>query len=350
MSEITVIGSGNIGYATAGHLAHKGFEVCLCGSKPSKKINITGVLNAEVELDMATTNRVEAVKDSKYIILTATSLYHAEIIQEVAESLSDDSVVILFPGKFGGSLYIENIIKNINPDFDGYVVESHPLYAARMQNENTINISGIKNKIRFASTTLEKTRIIAKEIQQLFPMLEPTDSWLERSFCDIGWLLHVPTFLFSINRIENKEPFLFYYEGVTHKIAEIIEALDNEKIKLAKHLGIQAHSLTDILEEYYGTTGDSVYEVIHNNVPYQKIKGPDSLDHRYVLEEISEYYIPMYELSVLLNLDLPVLKSIIDLSGLITKHDFYKIGRSLNKIVQDVNYFHETHEKQLVAL
>lgn len=347
MKLITVIGSGNLGFATAAHLSYKGFEVCFCGSKPSKTINIKGCIDTTVEVYKTSTNKQEAVKSARYIILTVVSLYQAEVIKEIAKHIPNDSIIILFPGKFGGSLYIENLIKKINPDFNGYVVESTPVYAARLQDKNTVRISGVKNTVRFSSTTLEKTNNITNEIQMLYPMLIPSESWLQRSLCEIGSIMHVPTFLFNINRIEQKESFLFYAEGVTPKIAEIITALDQERTKFAEVLGVNCYPLVDIIKEYYDTEGNNVYEIIHNTIPYQSIKGPDSLNHRYIYEEISEYYIPLYELSVSLKLDFPMLKLIIDLSILVTKYDFYKNGRSLNKIVKDVNAFHENTQKQL---
>jgi opine dehydrogenase len=347
MTKITVIGSGNIGFATAAHLTYLGHDVCFCGSKLSKKIKIKGCINKAIEISEVTSDKKDAVKNAKYIIITITSLYQANVIKEFAQDLSNESIIILCPGKFGGSLYIEKIIKEINPDFRGSVVETTPPYAARIEDKNTINISGIKNKIRFSSTTDEKTKMITPEIQSIFPMMISAESWLERTFHEIGWLLHAPTFLFNINRIEKNEKFLFYADGITPQISKIIVALDQERMNLAKVVNVDCVSLKDVIREYYGTIGNNTYEAIHNNIPYKSIKAPESLEHRYIFEEISEYCIPLYELSVLMKIDMPMLKSIIDLSTVITKYDFYKNGRHLNQILDKADYFNGDKETKL---
>lgn len=347
MNKITVIGSGNIGFATAAHLTHCGHKVCFCGSHPSKKIKIIGCINKSVEISEITTDKKEAVKNSKYIIITITSLYQANSIKEFAKDLPVDSIIILCPGKFGGSLYIENIIKEINTDFKGFVVEVTPPYAARKEDKNTIKIIGIKNKVRFSSTTEEKTKLVTSEIQSIFPIMVPAESWLQRTFCEIGWLLHAPTFLFNISRIEKNEKFFFYTDGITSQISEIIVALEQERMDLAKAVKVNCPTLKEIINEFYGTVGNTTYEVIHNNIPYKSIRAPESLEHRYLFEEISEYCIPLYELSILMSVDMPVLKFIIDLSTVITKYDFYKNGRHLSQILDKADYFNGDKKTKL---
>ena len=345
--NVAVLGAGNIGKAKSAYLASKGFNVNLYNRSinriepllKTREISFTGVIEGKGILNKVTTNIYEAIEGTDIILITTPALYHLDITRDIAPLLKSNHIILLFSGKFGGSVLIDKAIKDINPLFDGTVIEATSVVSSRLNPDGKIWIRGIKQKVRFASINFTKTMQATPVVISLFESMTPTDSFLKRSFYDIGSILHVPTFLSNLPRIDQAEDFYFYKQGVTNKVADLIEILDAERSNIAKAYNINSISLMDIIKEYYATPGDSLFEVIHNNETYMISKAPKGLYHRYILEELSESLVPMYKMGLYKGVKTPLMRSYIDFASVLYQYPFMEKGRDLTFIC-DNEYLH----------
>lgn len=341
--KIAILGAGDMGKAKAAYLASKGHQVnlfnrSLPGIEPfikTKTITFTGSLNGEGKLHKLTTNIFEAIDGVQIILLTTPALYHKELACKIAPYLNNKQLVILFSGKFAGSNYIENVIKEINPAFAGKVIGATSVFSSRMKENGEMWIRGVKQKVRFASNEADKTVELTPIMRDLFESLVPSVSFLERSFCDIGCILHVPVFLSNFTRIEHSEDFYFYKDGVTPKVADLIAALDEERVSVAKAYNQDVPTLKTILNEYYNSEGINLYEVIHNTPTYMISKAPKTFYHRYIMEELLESMVPMYKMALLKGLDPVLMRSYIDFATKIYDFPFMQKGRDITLITNE---------------
>jgi opine dehydrogenase len=340
MKKVTIIGAGNIGMAVASYLSNKKYDVTLLTSNKEvinsfendNSVTVSGLMSFETMIKNVTDDKEAALKDTEVVIITTPALYHESIAISISNYLENNSLIVLFSGKFAGSILIESIIKEKKPKYFGSVIEATSVFSARKLNYHHVRIRGIKNLVRYASVSYEQTKASEEILTDMFPSLAPVNCFLERSFCDIGSMLHPAISLLNLTKIETGTEFKFYLNGATQKVVDLIEILDHERISIAKSYNVTVPTLRQIIFEYYGSEGDNLYEVIHNTIPYQESVAPVSLDHRYLIEDVSESLLPMYELALQAGVNVPVMKSIIDLTMFICDYDFYLKGRTLSKL------------------
>jgi opine dehydrogenase len=103
-------------------------------------------------------------------------------------------------------------------------------------------------------------------------------------------------------------------------------------IKVAKAFGIDALSAKDWLYEAYGARGETLYEALQNNDKYRTIDAPTTLQHRYIFEDVSTGLVPIASLGDMLGVSTPNIKLIIQLASMLTGVDFWKNGRTVEKM------------------
>ena len=113
-TRYTVIGAGHGGKAMAADLAAKGFAVSLY-NRTAERINeivACGTIDLEYEdgisrccpLTLATSEMGEAIEEADVIMVVAPASAHRDVAHGCAPHLRDGQIVILNPGRTGGSL------------------------------------------------------------------------------------------------------------------------------------------------------------------------------------------------------------------------------------------------------
>ena len=75
-----------------------------------------------------------------------------------------------------------------------------------------------------------------------------------------------------------------------------------------------------------------MYECIQSIDCYKEIDAPDSINHRYIYEDVPTGLVPLEEIGKELNLDMKNTTLVIDLADSILKTDFRKHGRNLGAL------------------
>jgi opine dehydrogenase len=90
------------------------------------------------------------------------------------------------------------------------------------------------------------------------------------------------------------------------------------------------------LQEYiyhaYGVKEETIYDAIQHNTAYGGVMGPDTLQHRFIFEDIPTGLVPFASLGELLNVPTPNIKLIIKVASLLVKTDLWSIGRTVQKL------------------
>lgn len=156
----------------------------------------------------------------------------------------------------------------------------------------------------------------------------------ETSIGNVGLVLHCAPLLLNTGWTENESNiYKYYYEGITPIIGKLIDKIDQERVSVARALGLEIETARDWFKRTYHIEEETLYECIQNNEAYQTIDAPRSLEHRYIYEDIPCGLVPLEAVGKHLGLEMNTTRLIIDLASSLLDVDFRKIGRNLDDLV-----------------
>jgi opine dehydrogenase len=147
-------------------------------------------------------------------------------------------------------------------------------------------------------------------------------------------VVHVPGMLANIGRLDAGEPVQFYGQGLSRGVTGIVEALDAERVAVARAYGVEVASVFGWLAGTYGLEGGSLHELIqrlHREI-FKDSPAPDRLDHRYVTEDVPYGLVPLAELGRAAGVPTPVTDALVTLTSAALRRDFRAEGRNLEKM------------------
>lgn len=346
--NITVIGAGNSGLAMAAHLGQAGNNVVLWNRTKSviykliktRIIYCEGVIKGKVKIDLVTDDMEEAIKNSDIILITVPASSHKEIAELIGRTIKKETLIVLNPGRTFGALEFREAYKKFNNKFEQTIAETQTIiYTCRKTGEDSVNIISLKNDVLISTfDSDDNNEIIAKLPQCIQQYFIPARSMIETSIGNVGMILHCAPLLLNSGWTEsNKHIYKYYYDGITPSIGRLIEKIDGERIAVSKLLGLEVESTKQWLKRTYNVKGDSLYECIQNNEAYNTIDAPNSLNHRYIFEDIPCGLVPLESAGKNLGLAMTNTSIIIDLASSLLNIDFRNNGRNLKSLFYDQN-------------
>jgi opine dehydrogenase len=83
--------------------------------------------------------------------------------------------------------------------------------------------------------------------------------------------------------------FLFYSQGVTPAVAQLIAEIDGERVEIMRKASLKSISLVELLYRYGFSSVDSnssVFESIRSSSTISEIRSLNNLNHRYLVEDV----------------------------------------------------------------
>ncbi len=340
MNKITVIGSGNGGQAFAGYCAANGYEVCLYNRsldnlqeiRHTKSIRLIGKINQIGKIADITDNIQQACDFSDLILIVTPATSHRQLARQMSPYLNSNHTVLLNPGRTLGALEFEQELSKQSTEHVNIGETQTLVYACRIVEQGLVNIIGVKDRVPISCTRKSDIDLILSKVRTIFPCLKKGESLLKTGFDNIGSIFHPAVILFNAATIERQESF-YFYRDMTPQIASVIEALDEERIKVGEAYGLNLISVKDWITYAYPTTkGRDLCERMRNNPAYHDIKAPGSIFTRQLTEDIPTGLLPMSELGHLANIDTPLMDSIITIVSTLLNTDFRTSGRTLGNL------------------
>ena len=187
-------------------------------------------------------------------------------------------------------------------------------FAARSVGPAEAVIYGAKTELTAAALPARRTPELIEACLPLFPMLVPAQSVLHTGLANVGAILHPTITLLNADRIQRGDSFDFYCEGVTPHVASVLQAADSERLRIARAYGVAACSLQSWIASAYGHRAESLLDSIGGNPAYAGIKAPNTLVHRYILEDVPTGLIPLLELGGAAGLASPTLANLVKMA------------------------------------
>ena len=341
----TVIGAGHGGKAMAAHLALMGFEVTLYNRTPDNVAVIKARKGIELEssedaahgfgqLALITSDMREALATADVAMVVTPSTAHADIARAAAPHLRDGQIVVLHPGRTGGVFEFVQVLKQNHCQADVTVAEAETLiYASRSEGPAKARIFRIKESVPVAALPAGRTPQVLEALWPAYPQFIDGTSVLHTGLNNMGAIFHPALTLLNAGRIESTAgEFQFYIDGATPSVAHVLEVLDRERVTVAAAVGIRARTGLEWLKMAYAATGADLHEAIHNQPGYYGIQAPSTLNHRYITEDIPMSLVPIAALGQRYGVSVHAMDSIIRLACIIHRTDYWRRGRTLDKL------------------
>ena len=343
--NFTVIGAGHGGKAMAAHLGLMGFPTTLYNRTPERIAAIKELGGIDLtsfeggprglgKLEKVTSNIEEALGNAQMIMVVVPSSAHRDIAKACAPYLKDGQIIVLHPGRTCGAIEFVKILRDMDCKADVTVSEAETfIYASRSDGPAQAKIFRIKDAIPIAALPASRTKLVLEMIKQAFPEYIDGGNVLQTGLNNMGAIFHPALALLNAGWIESTHgDYQFYIDGVTPSVARVLEALDRERVTVASSLGIRARTAMEWLKLSYDAEGEDLNEAIHNQPGYYGIKAPPSLNHRYIFEDVPMSLVPIASLGKRYGVSVRAMDSIIRLASIVHHTDYYRRGRTLDKL------------------
>lgn len=343
--KYTVLGAGHGGKAMAAHLAVMGADVALWNRSFDhiEVIKKRGGIELESPeggphgfgaISLVTSEISEAIAHAQVIMVVLPSSAHADIAKIAAPRLKDGQIVILHPGRTLGAIEFARVMRANGCTADVTVAEAETfIYASRGDGPAQARIFRIKEAVPLAALPSTRNELVLEAIRHAYPQYIDGVDVLHTGLNNMGAIFHPALALLNAGWIEHTHgDYQFYIDGVTPSVARALEVLDRERVTVASAVGIRARTALEWLKLAYDTTGADLYEAIHNQPGYYGIKAPPTLNHRYIFEDVPMSLVPIASLGMRYGVSVRGMESIIRLCSIIHKTDYWRRGRTVEKL------------------
>jgi len=353
----TVIGAGNGGKAMAAHMALMGCRVTLYNRTYNnvEMIAERGGIYLESfeggprgfgEIVLITSDIQKALDGANIIMVVTPSSAHRDIARLVSPHLKDGQIIILHPGRTGGTLEFAAVLRQRKCTADIVLAETETfIYASRSEGPAQARIFAIKETVPLAALPATDTKVVLEATRDVYPQFIDGVNVLHVGLNNMGAIFHPALTLLNTGWVESTHGnFEFYIEGATHSVSRVLEVLDRERITVASSLGIRARTAMEWLKLAYNAEGETLYEAIHNQTGYSGIKAPPSLNHRYLFEDIPMSLDPIASFAARYGVSVRCMESIVRIGCIIHSTDYWRRGRTLDKLeIKELSVSELTH-------
>ena len=340
--NITILGGGNGARTAATEIALLGHRVTLYDIEPLAfsllPIKEAGYIEAfgriegkaQVKIEL---NLEKAIDGAELILIVVPTMYQASYAKKLGPILKSGQHIALMPGSLG-SLEFRTELDNIGCDKEITIGEIAALpYATRIESPLSVHVFGRRKIVSAGVFPSCKTDEVFHLYEDIYPGIERMRDVLEAGLSNPNPTLHCLGVLLNAGRIEKSRGDFYYYdEGLTQNVCNAVEAIDQEKIALGKILGLNLLSLVDTYWKMgYGPKGHNFWEVIRGVSSLVNIKGPETVDSRYLTEDVPIGLLIYSQLGRQLGVDVRLMESVIHISSALLKRDFIREGRTLTR-------------------
>ncbi|RQD72055.1 MAG: NADP transhydrogenase subunit alpha [Tindallia sp. MSAO_Bac2] len=357
---VCIIGSGNGALAAAADLTLRGHQVNfyvndhyrnrLKSLFEEKTIKLDGVGETGLaKLNMVTSDLAEALEDTDLIMPVLPAYTIGKLAEELADYLKPDARIVLAPGSTGGALIMARKLYEKLGKNQIRVSEMHSLpYAARSNGEQNEALILLEcKKLYFSTFPAKYNEEMTELVKAIYPSIETVSDVLESSLNNGNPVSHPAPVVLNAGKIEyfNGEHY-HYREGITPSVARVNGRIDEERLAICKALGYPAIRAIDRLYAMgYAPKRETLYECYRDSDAFNPLKGPTSLQDRYLVEDTKCSLVALASLGDALGIDTPVMDSVIVLASTLNDEDYGETGCTVSdwglegKTIEEIKTF-----------
>lgn len=345
MSQVTIIGTGHGGYAVAADLTLAGHDVTFYVSEKyasrvevlfqEKTITLSGKgRQGEAKLYNVTSDPNVAFKND--IIMPVVPAYSLKsFAEEAAPHLRDNHKIFLVPGSTGGSLVVARKLHELGKLNGVKIAELHTLpYASRKKDNSSVEIVLMCKTLYFSAFPAKYNEEMHDIMKGFYPIVELQNDVLETSLNNGNPISHPAPIVLNAGAIEHSNGNHYHYrDGISPSVARVLEKMDAERKLIVESLGYPfIETRKRIVDMDYAPARDTLYESYRDSKTFSSLQGPDSLSNRYLTEDTPYSLMVFSKLAKSLDIQTPIMDSIIHLASALRDEDYFTTGISLEDL------------------
>jgi opine dehydrogenase len=348
VQRVAVLGAGNGGIPAAADLKLRGFEVALFElpqfSKNLDMLQEKGSIQLKeadqtqkVSIDFLTTDITQALDGAQMVLITIPATWIESFSKICAPHIGQEQIVMLHTAACMGSLRFVKAAREIGVSTDFKIGEFSTLaYGTRaFPEKGEVELLLRVKEFYFAGYPATRTAEIAAPCQQVYPTALPVENIWATTLTNGNPEVHPGPSVVNAGRIDySKGEFWLYVEGITKHTFNVLMAVNDERVALGRALNLELDDCNTARKKrgYLVDGPEEWFEKYNSSPVFSKVKGPESLDSRYVTEDIANGLVLYSSLGSVLGVPTPASDAIITLGGILLQRDFMAEGVTLERL------------------
>ncbi len=344
--KFAVLGTGNSGQTYAADIALKGYTVNLAEA-PLFKANLEAIkAKGGIELagqagqgfakfNMMTTDLAAAIEGVDIIIVGGSAHAHEPFSKALLKHFEDGQFIV-FTSNFA-ALRFRKWLKEAGIKTAITPVETMSLlYATRAVEPGVVYCKGLKNHLPAAALPAGRIGEFIDKIKPIFPSFAAAENVLTTSLNNLNPIVHPPMVLFNAGRIESTggEGWNLYGDGATESVAQVMLAMDEERMALMDRVGVKGIPFKDAFEtmyQKYSLGKKSLSETLRQSPIHgdARFPAPASIDTRYLNEDLPYGLAPWSSLGRAWGLPTPNIDAVLQVASTMLGRNYFTQGLGL---------------------
>ena len=338
---VAILGAGSGGASAAVELSRNGHAVRLWNRSghtlepfiDAGGIRHEGVMgNGIARLELMSTDLGAVIDGADVLLICTPTLAHADLADRLADMAANTVPVVLNPGHTGGALAFRTV-------FEGRGVTAPPIaefstltYVARKSSADTVATTGTAKRVWVAALPGDEDAV--RVAQELYPAASQARDVLATGLCNVNMVLHPPGAVLGAAWVEaTRGDFTFYVDGLSDGVSKVMQQLDVERLAVAAAYQLQLPDLFAEMQAIGTIEADAdakagLAAAIRSGNANRQIMAPDSLRHRYYVEDFFFGLRPFLVLAGIADIEAGVARALMTLAEMLVDPTGTIEGRS----------------------
>jgi opine dehydrogenase len=347
-ASVAVIGAGAAGLCLAAMAARAGATVRIANRSAGAldAIRARGGISVAwadgqreiVSVALGTTDVEEAVAGSQLVVVAVSSGAEEAALSAALPALAGVDLVAVVSGRCGSALACRRWLLREGVDRVPPIAEFTLPFVASSQEPGRVTLDGEKVWVPVAYLESSGSASDAAKdlVAGLLPGLWEAPSVVWTSLHAVPGLVLPTIMICNAPRIDRGDEFALYREGVSPRVGELLELADQERMAVARAVGVQAMSAREWFQRAYGLEHQTLVGLLAENPHYAARRAPTTMQHRFLLEHVPAYVVALARLGDRVDVPTPLLDAIIALGSALAGRDLLGAGEALGSWISDV--------------
>lgn len=336
-NSITVIGSGATALAAAAYLTIKGKQVILCDREQGQRfrdiedgggITLEGVMEtgSPVLPFRMTDDFQDAVGNARRILVCVSADRHREIADLCSPYAREGQTYVISPGNLGAVIFVDRFYKKGKKGVTAAELVEN-ICPCRITGRARVLMAMPVGEKRIAAFPACRTQMAIQAFEDVF-RFHAARNIFEGMLNSPNLVIHVAGTLLNTTAIEKMgQDFALYTNGLTPSLLRCADAVEKERNQVLRELDYSAYAST--VSKMHQMMDYGHYDELNY---FRSLKGPASLEERYISEDASCSMALLVSLAEEYGIEVPVCKALITIANTVNGFNYYEHGRTLKNM------------------
>ena len=327
--QVAILGAGAIAYGYAALLCRDGHDVTLWSPSGKRTASLaagaplkaTGAVKGEFHPRIAK-DCADALAGAEAVVVALPGYGHRSVLDAAAPHLRNDQVVVFSSHMSLAALYLAGLLRKRGVTTPIAALGT-TVSTGRQTGPDSVNVSTVRARVDVAVLPQAAASRGIDICRALFgDRFAPREGLLAIALSNLNPQNHLAIALSNLTRMELGEAW-GQNRHLTPAVARLIEALDAERLAIAKAFGVEVRTVHEHFHLSFKVPMGPLAEMAQALAQRPgDVNGPTTLDSRYVTEDVPFGLVPTLRLAALASVPVPLHESGVRMMSALYGRDF----------------------------